>query len=433
MTTEIDMAVLEGGISDHGKSINPPADSPDEPIFGDDSAGPNSDDDSLRDGHSSTSNSESSASQDLVQTPDKKLSTTLDKSSIADRSLWRDTKNYAIRALHSPWHTTLFRMQDTFLQSSNDFFRDPAVGYKYLIVPLTTGSISSPMGFGSDSQPVSVELNGQQTYLADSQQFLLEYALRLEHDLPGAYYVGTSCRGEDHDATHLNQFCHVECELLGGLEEAMSVANQYVAHVTKAFLTRHSSEIEAYAGSTSHLQSLLDLYKKHGDAFPVVTLEEALALPELTDEMWEYVIPGQVQFGKKITRAGERMLMRRFGGAVWLTEFDHLSTPFYQAYTGMTERGVGAKAKTGDLLLGLGEVLGCGERHETVDDALQALRQHEVDPQEYQWYVDMRDAKPLRTSGWEMGMERVLAWILQHDDVRDVQLLPRLKGLEIAP
>jgi asparaginyl-tRNA synthetase len=68
-----------------------------------------------------------------------------------------------------------------------------------------------------------------------------------------------------------------------------------------------------------------------------------------------------------------------------------------------------------------------------VDDALQALRQHEVDPQEYQWYVDMRDAKPLRTSGWGMGMERVLAWILQHDDVRDVQLLPRLKGLEIAP
>ncbi|CZT23856.1 uncharacterized protein RCC_09571 [Ramularia collo-cygni] len=404
-----------------------------EHISGSNSTSSSSDDGSNGDSNTSASDLEPETSQNLVKSMDAKKVVTFDKGPTSDRDLWRDTKGYAIRAMNSPWHTTLFRLQDTFLGSSNDFFRDPTVGYRYLIVPLTTGSISSPMGFGSDSQPVSISLNDSQTYLADSQQFLLEYALRFEDGLPGVYYVGTSCRGEDHDSTHLNQFCHVECELLGGLDDAITIANKYVVHIARAFLTHHSREIEACAGSTAHLQSLLDLYEKHGNAFPIVTVEEALALPELTEDMWEYVIPGQDRFGKKITRAGERMLMARFGGAVWLTEPDHLSTPFYQAYTRKENRGAGVKAKTGDFLLGLGEVLGCGERHEVVGDTLQALRQHEVDPQEYEWYVDMRDVKPLKTSGWGMGLERVLAWVLQHDDVRDVQLLPRLKGLEIAP
>lgn len=392
-----------------------------------------SDSDSLCDSKSSVSDLESLGARDAVKKMAHDSTKTLRSGPASVRSLWRDTKGYAIRALNSPWHTTLFRLQNTLFQASNDFFRSPTVDFKYLIVPLTTGSISSPMGFGSDSQPVSIQLHNHQTYLADSQQFLLEYALRLESSVPGVYYVGTSCRGEDPDATHLNQFCHVECELLGGLQQAIATANQYVVSLARAFLTQHGAEIVACAGSTAHVESLLDLYSRHGNAFPIVTLEEALALPELTDEMWEYAVPGQIQYGKKITRCGEKMLIQRYGGAVWLTEVDHLSTPFYQAYTSVSDRGIGAKAKAGDLLFGLGEVLGCGERHETLQDTLQALRQHEVDPEEYKWYVDMRSVKPLRTSGWGIGTERFLAWVLQHDDIRDLQLLPRLKGLDIAP
>lgn len=53
-------------------------------------------------------------------------------------------------------------------------------------LPVTTGSISSPMGRGSDSLPVKVKLEGVETYLADSMQFLLEYGCRLTNK--GVYY-----------------------------------------------------------------------------------------------------------------------------------------------------------------------------------------------------------------------------------------------------
>jgi asparaginyl-tRNA synthetase len=93
----------------------------------------------------------------------------------------------------------------------------------------------------------------------------------------------------------------------------------------------------------------------------------------------------------------------------------------------------GEIAHCGDLLLGLGEVVGCGNRHSTAEQVLRALEQHMVDPAEYKWYVEMRKLKQLQTTGWGIGSERFLAWVLQHDGVRDIQLLPRLKGMECVP
>ena len=41
----------------------------------------------------------------------------------------------------------------------------------------------------------------------------------------------------------------------------------------------------------------------------------------------------------------------------------------------------------------------------------------------------LREISPLLTSGWGMGTERYLLWVLQQDDIRDLQVFPRLKGM----
>ncbi|KAM3439506.1 hypothetical protein NHJ13734_003738 [Beauveria thailandica] len=297
--------------------------------------------------------------------------------------LWHLGDGFAASALQSSWYKSLFSIQSTFFHASTDFFRQPHLDYKYLLVPLTTGSISSPMGLGSDSQPVSIQLHGEDTYLADSQQFLLEYALRYDDKVRGTYYVGTSCRGEDHDSTHLNQFCHVECELRGGFEQGMTVANHYIVAMTQVLLEKHGDVIKAHLGSTKHMTDLIQLYLSHGNAFPTITLDEALTLPEIVDGegvMWEYTVPGRPECGRGLKRKGEQALISRFGGAVWLVEMDHLGVPFYQAYADGASQN---KALCGDLLLGLGEVVGCGNRHTTAEEVLVALEQHGVDEADY--------------------------------------------------
>ena len=144
---------------------------------------------------------------------------------------------------------------------------------------------------------------------------------------------------------------------------------------------------------------------------------------------WRYIVPEDPAKGRTITRAGEQKLIRHFGGAVWLTEMDHLSVPFYQAYTDTTR----TKGLCADFLLGNGEVMGLGERHRSRADVQSALDMHKADAGAYKWYMDMRDAKTLRTTGWGMGVERFLAWVLGQDDIRDLVVMPRMKGVTFSP
>ncbi|XP_051905816.1 uncharacterized protein si:ch211-256m1.8 [Hippocampus zosterae] len=340
---------------------------------------------------------------------------------------WEDPESHSTHAITCQWYRNLFQIQNTLFHSTVEYFSN-SCQYSYALTPLTTDTISSPMGLGSDSEPVSIHLLGQDIHLADSMQFVLEYFLRFQDNLQGAYYISPSFRGEDPDATHLNQFYHVECELLGDMDRAISIAEGYLYHLTKSMLKRHSKIILNTAGTLTHVTLLLS--KLDGKKqLPRVSLDQAIPMMPSADCL-EWVQEGQPQFGRKLTRKGERLLIEKYGGPVWLTEMDHLSVPFYQAYVEGSGR---AKAKAADLLLGLGETLGLGERHSTSSMVQEALGHHAVPQQTYKWYIDMREVKPLLTSGWGMGTERYLCWLLQHNDVRDTQIIPRLKGHKYMP
>lgn len=340
---------------------------------------------------------------------------------------WEDPQSHSTLAITNKWYHNVFLIQNCLFHSTVEYFHS-CCQYSYALTPLTTDTISSPMGLGSDSEPVSVHLLGQDVYLADSMQFVLEYFLRFQENLPGTYYISPSFRGEDPDATHLNQFYHVECELLGNMDNAISIAEGYLVHLTKAMLKKHSDIILHTAGTLTHATTLLK--KMDGKtSLPRITLDEAISVMPSADCL-EWVQEGQPHFGRKLTRKGERVLIEKYGGAVWLTEMDHLGVPFYQAYVEGTGQ---CKAKAADLLLGLGETLGLGERHSTSEQVQEALRHHAVPEETYKWYISMRQVKPLLTSGWGMGTERYLCWLLQHDDVRDMQIIPRMKGRKFLP
>ncbi|XP_075310698.1 uncharacterized protein LOC142371834 [Odontesthes bonariensis] len=340
---------------------------------------------------------------------------------------WEDPQSHSILAIKSQWYRNLFQIQNTLFHSTVEYFHS-CCQYSYALTPLTTDTISSPMGLGSDSEPVSVDLLGQDVYLADSMQFVLEYFLRFQENLQGTYYISPSFRGEDPDATHLNQFYHVECELLGDMDDAISIAEGYLVHLTKSMLKKHPDIILSTAGTLTHVTKMLT--KLEGKTpLPRIPLDQAIPMMPSPDCL-EWVQDGQPHFGRKLTRKGERVLIEKYGGAVWLTEMDHLGVPFYQAYVQGTGR---CKAKAADLLLGLGETVGLGERHSTPEMVQEALRHHAVPEESYKWYINMRQVKPLLTSGWGMGTERYLCWLLQHDDVRDLHIIPRMKGIKYMP
>jgi asparaginyl-tRNA synthetase len=329
---------------------------------------------------------------------------------------WQHPASHYEVAMQDPWYRALFALTDVFHGSTVEFWRARGVRAAYL--PVTTGSVSSPMGLGSDSKPVPVRIEGVDTYLADSMQFLLEYGCRLWEG--GCYYVMPSFRGELADDTHLCQFFHSEAEIVGDLDDVIATVEDYVRHLARAFLEEAGDLVGRIAGSTAHVERVAD-----GDVFHRITFRQAV---ERLDGDPRYVkedLPGV----RSLTRAGEHRLMDELGDFLWVTGNDHLSVPFYQAF----EDADRTTARNGDLLFGIGETVGCGQRHTTADQVRSALDLHQVDEAEYRWYLRMREIEPLLTSGFGMGVERFMLWLLDHDDIRDIPLLLRFNGQRIDP
>ena len=335
-----------------------------------------------------------------------------------------------LTSLKSPWYMSILQLQNTLFHASHDFFRH-SKAYFYILPPLTADSISSPMGLGSDSVPVPIQLYGRRTFLTDSMQFPLEYLLRLDSKRRGNYHIGPVFRGEDHDPSHLNQFYNVECELYGGLDDAIHVAEQYLYSVSKEALQDHENQIRAIAGETGHITRLIEQLCGGAGGLPRITHEDALRLPQInsTPDSWKYVVKDDFSKGRRVTRSGERILIELYGGAVWLTEPDHLGVQFYQAFS--SSKDDSPKAICADLLLGPGEIIGLGQRHTSAELVQKALRMHQVLQDDYTMYVNIRDpekgGQQLETAGWGMGMERFMMWLLKHDDIRDIPIIPALK------
>lgn len=299
----------------------------------------------------------------------------------------------------------MIRCQGTVVAACYSWMREQ--GIAIVALPITTGAVSSPMGLGSDSLPVRAVIDGKPTYLADSMQFYLELAVRVTGNASG--YVMNTFRGEEVDETHLNEFSHFEIEVPGDRAVAKAAAEGALAHVAAALLEARSSDILAACGRLDHVEALAN-----GQGFRTLGYIEAIDL--LRGEDGTLACDGDV---KRITRIGERRLIERLGQFTWLEDIPANLTPFYQRRVGNNSTA------TADLLAGPGEILGLGEREATRLGVEQNLKATGVPEEDYHWYMDMRTVAAVVTSGFGLGIERLMMTLLHVDDIRDCTLVPR--------
>ncbi|UWV79083.1 hypothetical protein NWE59_02885 [Mycoplasmopsis felis] len=67
------------------------------------------------------------------------------------------------------------------------------------------------------------------------------------------------------------------------------------------------------------------------------------------------------------------------------------------------------------------------------NETINSIKKHKNSPEEYEWYLKMKSEKPLLTSGFGMGIERFMLFLIGEDDIREVQLIPRETDLEVLP
>jgi len=76
----------------------------------------------------------------------------------------------------------------------------------------------------------------------------------------------------------------------------------------------------------------------------------------------------------------------------------------------------------------VGEIIGGSQREERLDVLSERMREQNLDPEAYWWYLDLRRFGTVPHSGFGLGLERVMLFATGMANIRDVIPFPRTPG-----
>ena len=107
-----------------------------------------------------------------------------------------------------------------------------------------------------------------------------------------------------------------------------------------------------------------------------------------------------------------------------LYDYPRTLKPFY-----MRVNDDGKTVRAMDVLVpGVGEIIGGSQREERLDVLEERMKEQELDPDAYWWYLDLRRYGTVPHSGFGLGLERTLQFLTGMANIRDVIPFPRTPG-----
>lgn len=203
------------------------------------------------------------------------------------------------------------------------------------------------------------------------------------------------------------------------LEELMEIEEQFVAHIAQRVLTERAAELESLGRDTSYLQQITP-------PFPRISYDEALEkLAEIRAATTDPELKAQleIEWGNDFGSPHETELTKLFDKPVFVYGYPTEAKAFYmEPWPGRPE-----VSKSVDLLApeGYGEIIGGSERISDPELLLQRIREHELPPEAFKWYIELRKYGSVPHSGFGLGIERTVTWLCGIDHIRETIPFPR--------
>ncbi len=301
--------------------------------------------------------------------------------------------------IRSPKITALLKIRSNLIGAVHEHFRSKGF-YEVDCPTIITAAVEG------GATLFEVNYFGSRAYLTQSVQFYQEAAI---YSLEKVYSVQPSFRAEKSRTTrHLTEFWHVEAELaFADLETLINTVEDLVHNVV--IRTEELSEKELkILGRKIRTEEVEKPFFR-------IKYEEALGI------LREHGL--DAEWGIDIGADEERIISSEFDRPVFLTHFPREVKAFYHRLD-PTDRRVTLSA---DLLAprGNGEIVGGGVRIHDYDELIERIREFQLDPNDYKWYIDLRRFGSVPHVGFGMGIERILKWIIDLPHVRAACLFPR--------
>lgn len=265
----------------------------------------------------------------------------------------------------------------------------------------------------------SKDFFGKPAYLTVSGQLNGEALACAMSDI---YTFGPTFRAENsHTTRHLAEFWMIEPEMaFADLQDDMDCAESYLRFVIR-YLLDHCQEDLAFFDQFIEKGLLERLRHVAETDFARLTYTEAIDILEKSGKHFEF----PHSWGSDLQSEHERYIAEEYcRKPVILTNYPAKIKAFY-----MRMNADGKTVAAMDVLVPkIGEIIGGSQR----EDRLDVLKQKIVDfgllPEDYWWYVQLREYGSVPHAGFGAGFERLVLFATGMENIRDVIPFPRFPG-----
>ena len=303
--------------------------------------------------------------------------------------------------IREPKLQNIFQIRAKFLEAARDWFKENE--YTEVQTPMfMTASVEG----GSTLFSVDY-FEREGVYLSQSWQL---YAEALISSLGKIFTIAPSFRAEpSRTRRHLSEFLHMELEEpWSTLSDIQNTGDKLVSHIANTLASEMPEKVKAAGRDPEYLASLKA-------PFPKISYDEAVEIVQSKGvEMF---------WGDDFGWQQEGPLTEEFETPFWVVGFPSGIKPFYH----MPDPDRAEVTLSSDLLApeGYGEIIGGGQRVHNYEQLYQRTIDDGLDPSNYEWYMDLRKWGTVPHSGFGLGVERVLMWMLKLDHIRDTVPFPR--------
>lgn len=273
---------------------------------------------------------------------------------------------------------------------------------------LIDAPIFTPAACEGTSTLFETDYFDQKAYLTQSGQLYMEAAAMA---FGNVYCFGPTFRAEKSKTRrHLTEFWMIEPEMAYcDLDGDMRIAEEFVYYIVQRVLERRREELKV-------LERDIDKLEKISLPFPRLSYDEALVQLR--------ALGSDIEWGTDLGGDDETLLSEQYDAPILVHRYPLDVKAFYMKEDPDDSR----LALCVDMLApeGYGEIIGGGQREDELAVLERKINEHELPPEAFQWYTDLRRYGTVPHAGFGMGIERVVAWLCGLKHVRETIPFPRM-------
>jgi asparaginyl-tRNA synthetase len=243
-------------------------------------------------------------------------------------------------------------------------------------------------------------------YLTQSAQLHLEVLIS---SLEKVYCVAPSFRAEkSRTIRHLAEYWHVEAEqAFATMDDLMRLEEDLVSYVCQKVARQCEKELNKLKVNVNKLAEVKPPFGR-------ITYDEAIE--RLHKKRFK------IRWGEDFGFDEERALAKEFGKPVFVYAYPKEIKAFYcKMYKDNPKLVMSV-----DLIAPkIGELATGGSRIDDKEELIERLGEFGLKEEDYDWYIDLRRYGTTPHIGFGLGVERLLAWMLDLENVMDTIPFPR--------